>query len=138
METIYHLLDVPAEKKEELLKALTTPDGFAGWWTAKTVQPEPDILRFHFPGDYHKDFRASIQNDDHIEYECIDAHPEWVGTTISFKLMEDNGRIIVNFRHGGWKDQTPMYGICNYHWALYMKSLKDLVEKGKGNPTIVE
>ncbi len=137
METIYHLLDVPAEKAGFLRNAISTAAGFSGWWTSKTEQPEPGILRFNFPGNYHKDFKVLKKEANEFEYECVDATPEWKGTRFSFKLMEDNGKIIIHFRHSGWKDQTPMFGICNFHWALYMKSLKDLVETGTGNPTKV-
>ncbi len=101
METIYHLLDVPAEKAGFLRNAISTAAGFSGWWTTKTEQPEPGILRFNFPGNYHKDFKVLKQEANEFEYECVDATPEWKGTRFSFKLMEDNGKMIIHFRHSG-------------------------------------
>lgn len=137
METIYHLLDVALDKKDALIKAISTVDGFAGWWTTKTEQVEPGKIRFHFPGHYYKDFKAIENKGDHFVYECLDATPEWKGTRFSFKLIKDNDKMMIHFRHSGWKDQTPMFGICSYHWALYMKSLRDYIETGKGQPTAV-
>jgi len=135
METIYHLLDVQLEKKDELKHALTTQNGLAGWWTSKTEQPEEGVWRFHFGGGYFKDFKIVHQDGNRVEWKCIQGAPDWMGTHITFEMIENDGKIMVNFRHSNWKEQNPMFGICNYHWALYMKSLKELVENGKGNPT---
>ncbi len=136
METIYHLLDIKPENKNSLKQALTSVDGLAGWWTSKTEQPEEGVWRFHFGGGYFKDFKVVAEDENHVEWKCIQGAPGWLNTRIAFDMMENDGKLMINFRHSDWQEQNAMFGICNYHWALYMKSLKELVETGKGNPTV--
>jgi hypothetical protein len=38
------------------------------------------------------------------------------------------------FTHADWAAQTLFYASCNFNWGLYMKSLKDYCESGKGKP----
>lgn len=138
METIYHLFDVPATNKEALHEALTSVKGLSEWWTTKTESLGKQTLRFHFGGGYFKEFTIEKESPEKVVWKCIKGNPEWLDTMISFEMQEDGDKVTVHFRHSKWKEQSSMYGICNYHWALYMKSLKDLVETGKGNPTKVE
>jgi hypothetical protein len=70
-----------------------------------------------------------------VTWKCIEGPEDWVGTTISFTLSEDKDKnTIVKFEHNNWKEANDFYGSCNYHWGLFMKSLKTLCETGKGSP----
>lgn len=138
MQTIYHLFNVPAGKQNELVQALTSAEGIASWWTTKTETNDNGNYLFHFDGGYHKEFETVSESDGKVEWKCINAHPDWVDTRVTFEWMENDGKLMVNFHHSNWKEQNAMFGICNYHWALYMKSLKDLVTTGRGNPTVVQ
>lgn len=44
-----------------------------------------------------------------------------------------NGSLNLRFSHIGWKKETDLFAECNYHWGLYIKSLKTYIETGKGN-----
>jgi hypothetical protein len=41
---------------------------------------------------------------------------------------------MVQFTHSGWDDNMGMFPHCSMKWAVFMLSLKDLLEKGKGHP----
>lgn len=137
METIFHLFDVKKENRQKLLNALSTREGLSSWWTTHTEQPQENMWRFHFGNDYHKDFEVEDQSDNHFKWKCEEGAPDWIDTLITFDLEEKNDKIVVKFRHSGWKEQNDNFGLCSFHWALYMKSLQELVEKGTGNPTKV-
>ncbi len=137
METIFHLFDVKKENRQKLLDALSTREGLGSWWTTHTEQPQENMWRFHFGNDYYKDFKVEEQSHHHIRWKCVKAALDWMDTEITFDLEEADGKILVKFRHSKWKEQNDMFGLCSYHWALYMKSLQELVETGAGNPRAV-
>ena len=59
---------------------------------------------------------------------------EWVGTEIEFRIVEREGKTILDFRHSGWRDETTYLPHCSFNWAIYLLSLKELVETGRGRP----
>src|SRR5713101_4399466 len=38
------------------------------------------------------------------------------------------------FRHSGWRESTDFQGDCSMRWAVFLLSLKDVLERGKGRP----
>ena len=34
----------------------------------------------------------------------------------------------------GWREETGMFAHCSTKWAVFLLSLKDLLETGKGRP----
>ena len=126
---------------ESVYKAITTVEGLKGWWTENT-EKEGETFRFGFnKGQYWFKFKI-LNNEENKsgEWECIEADEftkdDWVGTFIKFELKEgkDQGSVIVKFDHKGWKDDSQGYARCNSTWGHLMFSLKDYVEKGKGQP----
>ena len=61
--------------------------------------------------------------------------PEWLGTTITFDLSEEDGYVIVTFAHAGWTEVGAFMHHCSTKWAVYLLSLKQLVETGTGDPS---
>ena len=60
---------------------------------------------------------------------------EWVGTEITFRLKPDDAQIYVHFTHSNWGSDTDLLAHCSTKWAVFLLSLKDLLEKGKGRPS---
>ncbi len=91
-----------------------------------------------------------------VKWTCLKGEEEWVGTHLSFELIEGNkeslsksrpelqGQIeqqknfdkstLLIFHHDDWKEYTPMFAECSYTWGQFMKSIKLLCETGKGRP----
>jgi hypothetical protein len=64
----------------------------------------------------------------------VGSKSEWSETRISFEL-EPNGEYTgVRFRHAGWKSEDGSFAHCSTKWAIFLVSLKKLVESGKGTP----
>jgi len=80
-----------------------------------------------------------LQPGRRVVWACVDSSAkDWIGTHISFDLVEragEGGETVVAFRHSGWLQESDFFANCSYHWALALKSLKDLCDKGKGSPS---
>jgi uncharacterized protein YndB with AHSA1/START domain len=124
----------------EVYKALATRDGVAGWWTNDT-QGESKVgatLKFRFSDAAGVEIgRADVKvlelhPAELVRWEVVDGPAEWIGTTISFELKQDGEYTIVLFKHQGWKEPVEFMHHCSTKWAIFMMSLKSLVETGKG------
>jgi uncharacterized protein YndB with AHSA1/START domain len=130
----YLTIRAPVEK---IYRALTEQEGLAGWWTEDTIaKPEVNaIIEFKFGDVYHNKMRITrLEPDRRVEWECIEGDEQWIGTTFSFDLEPENDQVILRFTHGNWEKPTDFFASCNYHWGIYLRSLKHLCETGKGEP----
>jgi hypothetical protein len=64
----------------------------------------------------------------------VDGPADWIGTKVGFDLACDGDWTIVLFRHRGWKEPIEFMHHCSTKWAIYLMSLKSLVETGTGKP----
>jgi hypothetical protein len=112
MEKIEHIsyIKVPAAV---IYEALTTQDGLGKVWTNKLiVKPQ---LNFINEFDFDDNYGTKMKVVELSEYKKI----AWDVTSIVL-------------RHYGWRQLTEFYRWCNYNWAMFLLSLKNYCEKGKG------
>ena len=137
MADINHKFSINASP-DEVYTQLTTIDGLQGWWTrgARGKSQAGSTLQFHFGKRWHQMVRVVDQSPGRrVAWTCIAGSEDWVGTDIVFNLFhKEEGKTIVRFGHFGWPAHNDFFAECSYHWAIFMKSLKDFVETGKGNP----
>ena len=136
MEKIEHIqyIKTPVGKVYE---TLTTERGLAETWTRKLkVKPGLGVINeFDFDDNYSTKMKViELIPDSRIIWECVESDPEWVGTTISYELAEENGVTSVVLRHLNWRELTEFYRWCNYNWAMFLYSLKTYCEEGTGMP----
>jgi uncharacterized protein YndB with AHSA1/START domain len=125
----------------EVYKALATREGLAAWWTNNT-QGESKVgglLKFRFSagGSEIGGFDMKIlelQPAKRVLWQVVEGPKEWIGTTISFDLKQAGDHAIVLFKHQGWKEPVEFMHHCSTKWAIYLMSLKSLVENRKGSP----
>jgi len=134
-KSIYHrlLIESPVETVYE---AITTQKGLSGWWTPATIaKPEIGfVMEFAFD-DYRKAIRVEeLEPYSKVKWICLEAFPDWIGTTLTFELEPHSKGTILLFHHDGWEAYTPEFASCSFDWALFFRSLKSLCEKGKGFP----
>ena len=139
MANILHRVGIKTTAINDVYRALTTRDGLAGWWTTNT-DGEGDqvgnIVKFRFEDKGGFDMKVKKLNAPHeVEWEVIDGPEEWIGTTINFELKQDNDSVIVLFKHLNWKEPAEFMHHCSTKWAIFLMSLKSLIETGKGNPS---
>lgn len=125
---------------DEVYKALTTREGLAGWWTNDTQGNGKvgGILQFRFQlkeavGGF--DMKVlELSPAKRVLWQVVDGPPEWIGSTISWDLRQEGDWAIVLFKHEGWKEAVEFMHHCSSKWAVFLLSLKSLVETGKGSP----
>ena len=137
---ILHRVGIKASS-EKVYNALATIDGIAGWWTTNTQGDSRvgGLIKFRFSRDGREigGFDAKVvelRPAERVVWQVLEGPQEWVGTKISFDLKQEDGYAIVLFKHSGWKEPVEFMHHCSTKWAVFLLSLKSLLETGKGAP----
>lgn len=133
MPDIYHLVFIQSTP-EKIYKAITTEEGIASWWskTNNAKAQAGSIYRIYFGPDYYKEIKVTeLVPNKKVVWKILDAHPEWVSTTITFDIGIGNNNTELRFRHSDWKDYTNMFAQCNHHWGIFLINLKTYTETGR-------
>jgi uncharacterized protein YndB with AHSA1/START domain len=140
MADILHRVGIKSSL-DEVYKALTAREGLAAWWTNNT-QGESNVggvLQFRFGaggveiGGFDMKI-LELHPAKRVLWQVVDGPAEWIGTKVSFDLKQAGDHAIVLFKHQGWKEPVEFMHHCSTKWAIYLMSLKSLVETGKGTP----
>jgi uncharacterized protein YndB with AHSA1/START domain len=118
-------------------EALTTKKGLAAWWTNDT-QGETSVggvIKFRFPLGGFDMKVVELVPEQRVLWNVVEGPEEWVGTKVSFELRKDGDYTLVIFKHRGWKEPVEFMHHCSTKWAVYLMSLKTLVETGSGAPS---
>ena len=141
MVDILHKVGIKASS-EEVYKALATREGLAGWWTTNT-RGEGNVaggvidFRFSARGAEIGGVEMKVLElapGKQVLWQVISGPGEWMGTRIAFELKQEDEYCIVLFKHQGWKEPVEFMHHCSTKWAIFLMSLKSLVETGKGAP----
>ena len=135
---INHQIGIKASP-DEIFKTLTEVDRLALWWTTDTRGAGAkvgDTLEFWFRDFCQKFQVAELTPGKRVVWKSPrgQGSDEWQNTEISFELSTDAKQTLVQFRHDGWRESSPLQGHCSMRWAVFLLSLKDVVERGKGRP----
>lgn len=141
MPDIIHRIGIKAPVAK-VREALTTISGLAGWWTEET-KGEAKVggkitFTFRSPaGEMVGEMvmEATESTAARAAWRCIDGPPDWIGTTFTFDLTEQDGMVILLFGHRGWAEASESMAHCSMKWAVFLLSLRSLVETGKGRPS---
>lgn len=127
-------------KTQEVYKAITTEEGIKGWWTVDCN------VSTQIGGKHSFYFEKMLFNsmevvelvpDKKVHWKCVDGWNEWIGTEVVFTLSENGeGGTDLIFEHKGLTPDLKCYKMCANGWGNTLKSLKDYVDTGKGNPHV--
>ena len=136
--SIHHEVGIKASP-EAVYQALTDTKRLAGWWTADTRgsgSKVGGVLEFWFGDVCHKFEVIELQPGKLVRWKADRkvGVEEWAGTEVAFSLRADEKQCYVHFSHSGWLTDSGLFPHCSTKWAVFMLSLKDLLEKGKGQP----
>ena len=135
MFDILHRVEVKAAAKKTY-EALTTRDGLAAWWTDGTQGDSnklDGVIKFRFGERGGFDMRVlALEPGKRVLWRVVGGPEEWVGTEVSFDLAEADGLTTILFKHQGWREPVEFMHHCSTKWAMFLMSLKALVETGKG------
>ncbi|GAA1622157.1 SRPBCC domain-containing protein [Catellatospora bangladeshensis] len=137
MVDILHQVGVTAPL-DEVYRAVSTPEGLAGWWTVDTTGKsevgEQLAFRFGELGGFDMEVLA-LDPAGHVRWKVVDGPPEWIGTEVDWRLKQRGAYTNVLFKHEGWREPVEFMHHCSTKWATFLLSLKELVETGRGRPS---
>jgi uncharacterized protein YndB with AHSA1/START domain len=123
----------------EIIKALDSPGGIAGFWTEEIdYRGVGQVLAAGF-ADSPAPFRLRV---DEVTPAAVrwtnvgEFPPFFAGTTVTWALLpapEGEGTM-VHFTHDGWPDDEMPLPMIAYVWAQVLASLKSYLETGTGRP----
>ncbi|BBH68131.1 activator of HSP90 ATPase [Actinoplanes sp. OR16] len=137
MPDILHRVGVEGSTPQQVYEALTTIDGLSAWWTTDTKGSTDlgGVIEFRFvPGGFDMEV-TTLKPAEQVGWTVVGGPEEWVGTTITWNLHQEDDFTIVLFKHEGWREPVEFMHHCSTKWALFLVSLKALLETGKGAPS---
>ena len=142
MTDIIHRVGIKAPLSN-VYAALSTIEGVAGWWTTATtgVSESRETIDFEFmtPGGERIGAMAmrvvAMDPDKQVHWRCTAGPDEWIGTDVVFRLVHEDDYTIVRFGHRNWREAVEFTEHCSMKWAIFLLSLKQLVETGEGRPS---
>jgi uncharacterized protein YndB with AHSA1/START domain len=137
MVDILHRIGFKDTTPEAVFAALTTPADLAAWWTRDTQGDggPGGTLAFRFGEAGGFDMKVlDATPGERVLWEVVDGPEEWIGTQVRFDLRQVGDFTILLFAHEGWREPVEFMHHCSTRWALFLMSLKELVETGTGAP----
>lgn len=134
MANIVHRVEVRGSA-EVAYKRLSTIEGLASWWTQQTTgDSRPGgVIKFRFGERGGFDMKVvELDANKRVLWRVISGPDEWVDTQISFVLKQDGDATAIFFQHRDWKEQSEFMHHCSTKWAMFLISLKSLIETGRG------
>ncbi len=142
MFDINHRVGIKAPSSK-IFQAVSTIEGISGWWTTSTtgITNSDRNLKVTFLSLEGKeigsmDFEITILDPNKkIQWRFTAGPEEWIGTDVIFSLTEEGEYTIVLFSHKNWREAIEFMAHCSMKWAIFMMSLKEFLESGKGKPS---
>ena len=136
MPDILHKVGIKSSSLSNAYRALTAIDDLSAWWTTDTKGESKvgSTLQFRFGAGGFDMKVLELHPATHVLWQVVDGPEEWIGTTISFDLKQQDDWTIVLFKHRGWKQPIEFMHHCSTKWGVFLLSLKSLLETGKGAP----
>jgi hypothetical protein len=136
MVDILHKIGIKSSSLDKAYKALTTLEGLSGWWTSNT-QGESQVggvIQFRFDAGGIDMKVLELHPNKRVLWQVVGGPEEWIGTTVSWDLRQEGDWTIILFKHQGWKEPVEFLHHCSTKWAVFLLSLKSLLETGNGSP----
>ena len=135
MPDILHRVGIKSSL-DDTYKALTTVKGLSGWWTKNTQGDGKvgGVLQFRFGAGGFDMKVLELDPGRRVLWQVVEGPEEWIGTKVSWDLQQQDGYTIILFKHLGWREPVEFMHHCSTKWAVFLMSLKSLVETGKGSP----
>jgi hypothetical protein len=137
MVDILHKVGIRSSSPAEVYEALTSLAGLTRWWTVDTRGRSDvvgGIIEFRFPGGGFDMSVVALEPGWRVLWRVIEGPEEWIGTRISFDIRQEEDWTIVLFKHLDWRDPVDFMHHCSTKWAVFLLSLKSLLETGAGTP----
>ena len=137
MHDILHKVGAKSSSPQEAFLALTQLEGLGAWWTndVKLDDAAGKLIRFTFgeTGFFVMKVLEQVPGK-RVEWQVMNGPDDWIGSRISFDISQADDYTLVMFRHSGWSEPSESMHHCSTKWAMFLMSLKSLLETGQGSP----
>jgi uncharacterized protein YndB with AHSA1/START domain len=142
MPDIIHRIGIKAPIAK-VYDALSTVEGVAAWWTSDTSGSSGigEKIKVRFNTKEGKEVGSmdmevtALERDKKVQWRFTAGPEEWIGTDATFDLYQDGEFTIVLFGHRNWREAIEFMAHCSMKWGVFMLSLREFVETGKGRPS---
>ncbi len=142
MTDIIHRVGIKAPISE-VYQALASVEGISDWWTQATsgTSAVGKTIRVRFVSQEGEEIGSmdmivkALDPDKKVHWHFVEGPEEWIGTDVAFDLHIEGNHTIVLFGHRNWREEVEFTAHCSMKWAVFLLSLKELVETGKGRPS---
>lgn len=136
MVDILHRVGIKTPSVDTVYQAITTTEGLSNWWTTDTKGNGEvgGVLEFRFRAGGFDMKVLELDPGKSVLWQVVDGPAEWIGTKVSWDLKQDGEYVIILFKHLDWREPVEFMYHCSTKWAIFLMSLKALVETGKGSP----
>jgi uncharacterized protein YndB with AHSA1/START domain len=135
MPDIMHCLKIHAAP-EKVYQAIATAEGIRNWWTGDAAL-DPAVGGIGEFGFFDRRFVAKVKIVDlepptHLKWQVTNA--AWPGDVVEFDLISEEKHTRLMFAHRGFAEADRRYASATMRWGVYLLSLKQHLETGKGTP----
>lgn len=133
---IFHEVPMKASPSA-IFAALTDPELLAKWWIPDT-RGESRVggtLEFRIGEFCQRVTILAVEPDLLVRWAPLDREPaDWSNTEIAFEIRPDGEQCWVRLRHAGLQAEMKRLPYYSMSWAVFLLSLKGLIETGEGFP----
>lgn len=133
---IYHEVPLKASPSA-IYTALTDPKLLAKWWIPDTRGESRvgGMLEFWIGNSCQRMKVLALEANRLVSWSAADQEPaDWAKTEIAFEIRPDREKCWVRFCHAGLRADMQRLPYYSMSWAVFLLSLKELMETGKGFP----
>lgn len=142
MVDIIHRIGIKSTA-DRVYKAITTLDGLSNWWTEEVEGDEKTGGKIEFTfrtptGEAVGKMAMKVMELNHqksVRWKCTEGPAEWIETDVTFDLSRQDDQVILLFGHRNWREAVEFTAHCSMKWAVFLLSLREYVETGKGKPS---
>ena len=117
-----------AAPPEAIYPLISTPAGFAQWWSQDSMGSEQEAeLGFFNRATIYRLRRIAAQPPASIEWLC-ESGKEWTGTRLFFHLNPVKDGTLARFTHAAWEAETDYFISCTTVWGELMFRLRAAAE----------
>ncbi len=121
-----------------MFRAISTPEGLREWWatSADGEVVEGGTLNLVFDRLTTLKFRYDqIVPPTKLVISCFDSFKSWDKTQLVFEIEEREGQVFLTHTHQNIPDgDMESLSYFSTKWTVYLLSLKQYLETGKGTP----
>jgi hypothetical protein len=133
MADIQHAVQIDA-RPEAIHPLFASAEGLGKWWATDITEQEGTVDLGFFNRSTIYRLRPGKQNPPAgAEWRC-ESGDQWNGTYLRFVVEPAKTGSLLRFTHGGWREPTDYFTMCNTTWGELMYRLKAAAEGKASGP----